>query len=122
MTRALVALSALTALFGTFLIVVFATNQTPNSLMHIVACVVLIDHCLVTILYLLANRLAVPLRMVVLVGGVGISLGGLLLLIQNATRVESDPQILASALGAAAVLQGVFTIWQIARTGPSEGS
>jgi uncharacterized membrane protein HdeD (DUF308 family) len=79
------------------------------------ACVLLIDQSVVTILYLLAKRLGSSFRIVVLVGAVGILVGGLLIIVQNAMTPESDPQILISALGAAAIVQGVCTLWQIAR-------
>jgi hypothetical protein len=77
---------------------------------------------MMTILYLLAKRLAKPLRLVAIAGGVGILIGGLLLIVQNAVRPNGDPEILITALGAVAIVQGAITVWQIARTSASEGS
>lgn len=120
MARFLVALCALTALFATLLLVFFAVGKTPHSLMNMVACVLLIDQSMMTILFFLAKRLATPLRLVVLVGSVGIAIGGILLIVQNATQQEAEPQFLVSALGAVAIVQGVVTAWQIAGKGAPE--
>jgi hypothetical protein len=115
MNRVLIALCVLTGLFAATLIVFIAATQSPLPLLKILACVLLIDQSVVTILYLLAKRLGSSFRIAVLVGAVGILVGGLLIIVQNALTPKSDPQILVSALGAAAIVQGAGTLWQIAR-------
>lgn len=120
MAKMLVALCGLSAIFAMLLIVHFALSPSAQSVLRLAACVLLIDQSMMTILYLLAKRLAKPLRLVAIVGGVGILIGGLLLVVQNAVRPDGDPEILITALGAVAIVQGAITVWQIARTGPAE--
>ena len=122
MARMLVALCALSAIFATFLIAQFALSPTTQSILRVVACVLLIDQSMTTILYLLAKRMAKPLRMVAIAGGAGILIGGVLLVVQNATRPDGDPEILITMLGAVAIVQGAVTVWQIARTSAAEAS
>lgn len=122
MARMLVALCALSAIFATFLIAHFVLSPPTQSILRVVACVLLIDQSMTTILYILAKRMAKPLRMVATAGSVGILIGGLLLVVQNATRQDADPEILITTLGAVAIVQGAVTIWQIARTSVSQAS
>jgi hypothetical protein len=118
----LVALCALSALFAMVLMVLFAVGESPLPLLKIASCVLLIDQSVVTILYILAKRLPGSFRILVLVGSVGIAIGGFLLVVQNATRPDREPQILVSVLGAVAILQGAITLWQFARNSSPEAT
>jgi hypothetical protein len=120
MANALVVLCVLSTLFATGLIVAFAAGQTLFSLLKIVACVLLIDQSMITILFFLAKRLAKPLRTPVMVGAIGIMIGGVLLLVQNTAQKEAEPQMIITIIAVVAILQGALTVWQIARASASE--
>ena len=90
-------------------------SHQPYILPKLLACLLLIDQGVVTILFLRLPVALPPLRLAVRIGAIGISIAGILLFVWNAIPRERDFDSIVTVLGAVLVAQGLLT-WRYLAT------
>ena len=108
-TWGVTSLAALGLVF--YLLLSHASDLVPKLL----ACLLLIDQGVVTILFLKLPVAVPPLRLAVRIGAIGIALAGVLLFVWNAIPREGDLDAIPPILGIAMVGQGLVT-WRYLAT------
>lgn len=103
-----------------FALYLVLTHQ-PYLVPKLLACLLLIDHSVVTILFLRLPVPVPPLRLAVRIGSVGISIAGILLFVWNAIPREGDFDSLVTVLGAVLVAQGLLS-WRYLTTTKDAGT
>ena len=97
--------------FALFLVL---THQ-PYLVPKLLACLLLIDHSVITILFVRLPVPVPPLRLAVRIGSVGISIAGILLFVWNAIPREGDFDSIVTVMGVVLVAQGLLT-WRYLTT------
>lgn len=127
MATLLLAISGGTALGALALVFYLVLSHASDLVPKLLACLLLIDQGVITILFLRLPVAVPPLRLAARIGAVGISLAGILLFVWNAIPREGDFDTIVPILGIVMVAQGLLT-WRYlatkvdAQTGPSGAS
>jgi len=90
-------------------------SHAPDLVPKLLACLLLIDQGVVTILFLRLPVAVPPLRLAVRIGAVGVSIAGILLFVWNAIPREGDLDTIVPVLGIVMVAQGLLT-WRYLAT------
>ena len=115
MATLLLATCGATALGSLGLVFTLVLSHASDLLPKLLACLLLIDQSVVTILFLRLPVAVPPLRLAVRIGAVGISLAGVLLFVWNAIPREGDLDTIVPVLGIVMVAQGLLT-WRYLAT------
>jgi len=111
----ILALCSASALGATAFALYLLLTHQPYLLPKLLACLLLIDHSVVAILFLRLPVQVPPLRLAVRIGSVGISIAGILLFVWNAIPREGDFDSLVTVLGVVLVAQGLLA-WRYLTT------
>lgn len=115
MATLLLALCSASSVGALALVVIFVLTRAPDLLPRLLACLLLIDQSVVTILFLRLPVPVPPLRLAVRIGAIGISLAGVLLFVWNAVPRSGDVDAIVPILGVVMVAQGLLT-WRYLAT------
>lgn len=127
MATLLLAVCGATTLGALGLVCYLLLSHAPDLVPKLLACLLLVDQGVVTILFLRLPVAVPPLRLAVRIGAVGISLAGVLLFVWNAIPREGDLDTIPPLLGMVMVAQGLLTWRYLATksdsaTGPTSAS
>lgn len=112
--------SAFTSISSILLIVYYLVTHADHLAFRIVACMLLLDQGIVTLLYLRLPVTVPPLRAAIRLGAGGILAAALLLLVWNAVAREAGPDATIIALCIAMLALGVLTIRRLPDLGPPD--
>ena len=115
MATLLLALCGASSVGALALVVYFLLTHAPDLVPRLLACLLLIDQSVVTILFLRLPVPVPPLRLAVRIGAIGISLAGVLLFVWNAIPRTGDVDAIVPIVGAVMVAQGLLT-WRYLTT------
>ena len=115
MTAFILAFACASSLAALAFAIYLVLSHQPYLLPKLLACLLLIDQGVVTILFLRLPVAVPPLRLAVRIGAVGISIAGVLLFVWNAIPREGDFDSIVTVLGVVLVAQGLLT-WRYLTT------
>lgn len=115
MATLLFAVCGVTAAGALGLVLHLVLSHASDLVPKLLACLLLIDQGVVTILFLRLPVAVAPLRLAARVGAIGISLAGVLLFVWNAIPREGDLDTIVPVLGIVMVVQGLLT-WRYLAT------
>lgn len=115
MAAFILAFACASSLAALALAIYMVVSQQPYLLPKLLACLLLIDQGVVTILFLRLPVAVPPLRLAVRIGAIGISIAGILLFVWNAIPREGDFDSIVTVLGVVLVAQGLLT-WRYLTT------
>lgn len=122
MATLLLGVCAATALGALGLVFYLLLSHAADLVPKLLACLLLLDQGVVTILFLRLPVPVPPLRLAVRIGAVGISLAGVLLFVWNAIPREGGLDAIPPVLGIVMVAQGLLTWRYLATKGnPAAG-
>lgn len=115
MAGLILALCSASAVGATAFALYLVLTHQPYLVPKLLACLLLIDHSVITILFLRLPVAVPPLRLAVRIGSVGISIAGILLFVWNAIPREGDFDSIVTVLGVVLVAQGLLA-WRYLTT------
>ncbi|MGE5175205.1 MAG: hypothetical protein ACM3JJ_02420 [Hyphomicrobiales bacterium] len=120
MAPLLTGFSAFTSVSSILLILFYLFSHADHLAFRIVACMLLLDQGIVTLLYLRLPVTVPPLRFAIRLGGGGVLVAGLLLLTWNALGRAGGPDPTIVALSIAMIAMGLLTLRPLPELGPPE--
>lgn len=115
MASLLLAICGVTALGAFGLVFYLLLSHASDLVPKLLACLLLIDQGVVTILFMRLPVAVPPLRLAVRIGAVGITLAGILLFVWSAIPREGPLDPIMPVLGIVMVAQGLLT-WRYLAT------
>jgi len=115
MASLLLTLCSLSSLGALAVALYMVLSHQPYLVPKLLACLLLIDQGVVTILFLRLPVAVPPLRLAVRIGSIGISIAGILLFVWNAIPREGNSDFIVTILGVVLVAQGLLT-WRYLAT------
>jgi len=120
MISLLTGFSAFTSISSILLILYYLLSHADHLAFRIVACMLLLDQGIVTLLYLRLPVTVPPLRFAIRLGAAGILLAGVLLLVWNAIARQPGPDPTIVALSVTMIALGVLTVRPLPELGPPD--
>jgi hypothetical protein len=118
MRSVLTMLSVVALMAGLLAIAYFLASGAPRLAFRIVACLLLIDQAILTLLYLRLPIDVAPLKMALRLGSFAILVAGALLLVWCALPKPGAPEFAMLVVGIAMIVHGAITLRHLAT--PSE--
>jgi len=111
----ILAVSVLSSLGALALALTFLLSHATDLLPKLLACLLLIDQGVITVLFLRLPVTVPPLRLAVRIGSIGISIAGILLFVWNAIPRQGDLNAIVPLMAGVMVAQGLLT-WRYLAT------
>jgi len=115
-TTLILAVSVMSSLGAIALAATLLLTHATDLLPKLLACLLLIDQGVITILFLRLPVTVPPLRLAARIGAIGISIAGILLFVWNAIPREGSLDAIVSLMAAVMVAQGLLTWRYLATT------
>lgn len=120
MASFLTGFSAFTSVSSILLMLFYLLSHADHLAFRLVACVLLLDQGIVTLLYLRLPVTVPPLQFAIRLGAGGLLLAAILLIVWNAVSREAGPDPTIAALGVVMIALGILTIRPLPDLGPPE--
>jgi hypothetical protein len=120
MASLLTGFSAFTSVSSILLLLYYLLSHADHLAFRIVACMLLLDQGIVTLLYLRLPVTVPPLRFAIRLGAAGLLLAAILLLVWNALVREAGPDPTILVLGIVMIALAILTIRPLPDLGPPE--
>lgn len=115
MATLILAVSVMSSLGALALAITFLLTHAADLVPKLLACLLLIDQGVITVLFLRLPVAVPPLHLAVRIGSIGISIAGILLFVWNAIPREGDLDVVVPLMAMVMVAQGLLT-WRFLAT------